>query len=310
MKDSFGREIRYLRISVTQRCNLHCAYCGAAAPAEEELSPDTLALLAAGFAREGIRKIRLTGGEPLVRTDIAEIAAKIKYAAAPDILGITTNGLLLAQKATALRAAGVDAVNVSLDSLDASCYRKLTGRDALSPVLDGIETALSLGFDRVRINAVLIRGVNETGAEKLIGLAKAYPLDVRFIELMPFSDAGEDPRLRIPSAEILSMFPFLCPTGETDGTAVYYTAHGFRGKIGLISPITKKFCGSCDRVRLLSDGRVKPCLGQPETYELLPFINDPEALREAIRNAILRKPAGHRFEDPNTHSHALNRIGG
>ncbi|MBR5410970.1 MAG: GTP 3',8-cyclase MoaA [Clostridia bacterium] len=310
MKDNYGREIHYLRISVTQRCNLNCAYCGAAKPDAGELSPADFARLAAGFAAVGIDKIRLTGGEPLVRDDICEITRLVKAAAAPKTLGVTTNGLLLAEKAEELLLSGVNAVNVSLDSLDRSCYRQLTGRDALTPVLDGIEKALSLGFRRVRINAVLLRGVNEKGADRLIELAKDMPLDVRFIELMPFSDVGESERMRIRSDEILARFPFLLPTGETDGTAVYYAAPGFKGKIGMISPISKKFCNACNRVRLLCNGRVKPCLGHPETYDLMPYIDDPEQLETAIREAILKKPAGHHFETDKNHTHALNRIGG
>ncbi len=308
MKDRFGREIDYLRISVTRRCNFRCAYCGAGEAGGEELSPAQFAAAAAAFRRAGIRKIRLTGGEPLIRGDIDEIAARVNAAAAPDYLAITTNGVLLKEKAAALKAAGVRGVNLSLDTLDGDCFRQLTGADALPAVLAGLETALSLGFDKVKINAVLLRGVNDDGAEKLVELAREYPLDVRFIELMP-AEGGEQRNLMIPADELLRRFPFLKPVPGGDGTAAHYSAPGFRGRIGMISPVTKKFCNGCNRVRLLSDGRVKPCLGQAETYDLRPYLEDAEQLYRAVAAAIEQKPAGHHFER-GARLAPMNTIGG
>ena len=296
MKDSYGREINYLRISVTQRCNFHCAYCGAADPDARELSPDQFALFAAAFARAGIMKIRLTGGEPLIREDLADVAAAVREAAAPETLAVTTNGFLLAEKAAALKTAGVDAVNISLDTLDKECFRRMTGRDALSAVLAGLEAALAQGFRRVKVNAVLLRGVNDGDADRLVALAREYPVDVRFIELMPTEGTEDYKEKLIPSHELLGRFPALTPLPEGDGVAVCYAAEGFRGRIGFISPVSKKFCNDCNRVRLLADGRVKPCLGQKETCDLLPYINDADRLYEAIRACILKKPAGHHFE--------------
>ena len=309
MKDSFGREINYLRISVTQRCNFHCAYCGADRPGEDELSPEQLALFAAAFARAGITKIRLTGGEPLIREDIADVAAAVREAAVPETLAVTTNGFLLARKAAALKAAGVDAVNISLDTLDKDCFRRMTGRDALSAVLAGLEAALAQGFRRVKVNAVLLRGVNDGDADRLVALARDYPVDVRFIELMPTEGAEDYNKKLIPSHELLGRFPALTPLPEGDGVAVCYAAEGFRGRIGFISPVSKKFCNDCNRVRLLADGKCKPCLGQKETTDLLPYLYDADRLDEAIRQCIRNKPAGHHFEKAQGLA-PMNQIGG
>ena len=309
MKDSFGREINYLRISVTQRCNFRCAYCGAEQPGIDELSPAQFAVFAAAFARAGITKVRLTGGEPLIREDIARIAAAVREAAQPETLAVTTNGFLLKEKAASLKTAGVDAVNISLDTLDPECFRRMTGRDALSAVLAGLETALAQGFRRVKVNAVLLRGVNDGDAEKLVTLARDYPLDVRFIELMPTGDGGDCKKRMIPSGELLARFPMLSPIQGEDGAAEYYAAEGFRGRVGLISPVSKKFCNDCSRIRLLADGQVKPCLGQKETIDLRLFLDDPDRLYEEICNCIYRKPAGHHFEKSRGLA-PMNQIGG
>ena len=309
MKDSFGREINYLRISVTQRCNFHCAYCGAEQPGANELTAAQFAAFAHAFARAGITKIRLTGGEPLIREDIAEIAAAVKEAAAPETLAVTTNGFLLKENAAALKAAGVDAVNISLDTLDPECFRRMTGRDALSAVLAGLEAALAQGFRHVKVNAVLLRGVNDGDAEKLVALAKDYPVDVRFIELMPRDDPAQHQRLLIPSEELLRRFPFLRPVPQDGGAAVCYAAEGFAGQIGFISPVSKKFCSRCSRIRLLADGKVKPCLGQKETVDLRPYLSDADRLYTAICQCIYNKPAGHHFEKAEGLA-PMNQIGG
>ena len=311
MRDTFGREIRYLRLSITTRCNLDCVYCGKAACEKRatELSPDELGRIARAFAACGIERVRITGGEPLVRADVCEIVRVVRQNGDFSRVSLTTNGVLLADCAEKLAQAGLTDVNVSLDSTDHHVYRKLTGSDALRRVLDGIDSARDAGLSPIKINAVLMRGVNDDGAEALVDLARREPIDVRFIELMPFADPAETARLRVTGEELLSRFPFLEPVGALEGTARYYKAPGFAGRVGLISPVTRKFCADCDRIRVLSDGCVKPCLGFDETFDLKPWLSDPAALEQAARDAILRKPAGHDFT-----AHAprpgLNNTGG
>ena len=311
VKDSFGREISYLRISVTQRCNLNCVYCGKEDCAKKtaELTPVQYFAIAKAFAKCGINKIRITGGEPLVRSDIVEIVRLLRAIPAIETLSLTTNGVYLKQYAKKLKAAGLDSVNISLDSTDGSTYRHLTGADVLQRVLEGIDGAEAAGLSPLKINAVLMKGVNSDGAGALINLAKERKIDVRFIELMPFSDEGENGDLMVTGDEILQQFPFLIPVGSEEGTAKYYTAEGFKGRVGLISPVTQKFCGDCNRVRLLCDGKVKPCLGYDTAYDILPYIGDGERLINEIKNIILQKPAGHHFESREV-LHGLNRTGG
>lgn len=311
MKDSFGRDITYLRVSVTERCNLNCVYCGKTdcAKKENELTAGEIAAIASAFADSGVTKIRLTGGEPLVRKDICTIAARLRALPGLRTLALTTNGVYLQQYAGPLKQAGVDSVNVSLDSTDGSVYRKLTGADVLQRVLGGIEEARRVGLTPVKINAVLMRGVNEDSADALIDLARTQAVDVRFIELMPFSDAGEDAARVVTNNALLARFPFLQPLHMRDGTAEMYTSPGFCGRVGFISPISHRFCGTCNRMRLLSDGRVKLCLGDETTVDLRPLVGQPDKLAAAVRDCIQRKPAGHRFGEQ-TQPHGLNRTGG
>ena len=310
MIDSFGRNISYLRVSVTQRCDLNCVYCGKTAPDGKELTAEQIITAVGVFARLGITKVRLTGGEPLVRNDITEIAAGIKKTGGIEKLAITTNGVKLSEKAAELKKAGVDAVNISLDTLNGDCFRRITGTDALGRVLDGIRAAAEQGFSPVRINSVLIRGENDAEAGKLIALAKEHPVDVRFIELMPFSDAGYNAGLVVKAEELLERFPELtpCPGAEDGSAAKYYTAPGFKGKVGFISPVSRKFCADCNRMRLLADGRLRPCLGSEQTLDFMRFYGDEEAMLRAAKDAILAKPAGHNFGVDNMR--AMNKIGG
>ena len=310
VKDSFGREISYLRISVTQRCNLNCVYCGKedCAKKAEELTPEQYYKIAKAFAKCGIKKIRITGGEPLVRGDVADIVRLIRTVSGIETVALTTNGVYLKQYAEELKESGLDSVNISLDSTDGSTYRHLTGADVLQRVMEGIDAAEKAGLSPLKLNAVLMKGVNSDGAGELISLAKERKIDVRFIELMPFSDEGENADLLVTGDELLKQFPILEYTGS-EGTAKYYSAEGFKGRVGLISPVTRKFCNGCNRVRLLCDGKVKPCLGYDTAYDILPFINDEEKLIKEIEKIILKKPAGHNFENRST-AHGLNKTGG
>ncbi len=316
MIDNYGRKINYLRVSVTKRCNLNCSYCGAKNEKSEELTPEQIERIVRIFASFGITKVRLTGGEPLVRDDICEIAERISRIDGIKKLAVTTNGINLKKTAESLKKAGVTAVNISLDTTDNEQYKRITGCDGLNKVFEGIEECERVGLSPIRLNAVLVRGENDSSAGSLIDIAKDRKIDVRFIELMPFSDEGEDSKLVIKGEEILERFSFLKPVvkeGTTDfekSVARYYEAEGFKGRIGLITPVSDKFCSECNRIRLLSDGKVKPCLGNEEVFDLMPYIDDEQALRKEIEKAILSKPMEHKFSCGYGSSHGLNRIGG
>ncbi len=312
MTDRFGREINYLRVSVTQRCNLNCVYCGSEAPQADALDTEQFLTLISAFAECGFTKVRLTGGEPLMREDICDIARGVSAMDGIKKLTLTTNGVLLKKYAAQLKNAGVEAVNVSIDAIDGDVYKKLTGRDCLQAVLDGIEEARRAGL-KVRTNSVLIRGENDSEAQKLIGLARDTDTDVRFIELMPFSDISAGKDLTVTGAQLLERFPFLRPCdNNTDRgtTAKYYAADGYKGSIGFISPVSDSFCAQCSRIRLLSDGKIRPCLGHETTYDLMPYINDREKLIEKIRTAVFNKPQGHEFSRGQEIHRAMNKIGG
>ena len=316
MTDSFGRKIEYLRLSVTKRCPLRCVYCtDEAEKCENELTASQIEKIVRAFAALGITKVRLTGGEPLMRSDIAEIAGRISRTPGIKKLVLTTNGVMLKKYAKQLVENGVSAVNVSLDTLDREKYKALTGCDCLMDVLGGIEEAQKSGMTHIRINSVLIRGLNDGDAESLIGLAKERKIDVRFIELMPFSDTGKNEWLIIKGEEILERFPFLkpIPTKKPNGeksVAKYYTADGFQGRIGFINPISEQFCSDCNRIRVLSDGKIRPCLGSDTEIDISDSIDDEEKLIEEVRKAILSKPKGHSFSCGYAGFHGLDKIGG
>lgn len=312
MKDNYGREINYLRISLTQRCNLNCIYCGCEKPDTNELSAEEIETIVKAFSKLGIIKVRLTGGEPLMRTDIAEIIKRIKSVEGIQKLVMTTNGVGLSKKVRSLKESGLDAINISLDSLDKEKYKKLTGRDTLSDVLSGIDKALEIGLTPIRINSVLIRGENDNEAAALIELVRNKKIDVRFIELMPFSEKGKNEKLVIKADEILKNHSYLLPVNSSRNEAVakYYTAEGFKGQIGFITPVSDKFCDKCNRIRLLSDGKLKPCLGHNEVFDLRNYIDNEEKLMDIIQKAIFSKPMGHNFECAYGNLHAMNKIGG
>ncbi len=311
MKDKYGRDISYLRISLTKRCNLNCSYCGSKRSSDiNELSAEEVIVYTQAFASLGITKVRLTGGEPLMREDIAVIVREIKKIDGIDSVYITTNGILLEEYADELKNAGIDGVNISLDTTDRDMYKSLTGVDGFDRAFAGFHKALETGFGSVKINSVLVRGRNDCEAEKLIDLARKHRTDVRFIELMPFSKQGEQKELVVKTDELLEKFPFLFPCEKNEeGAARYYTADGFSGRIGFISPRSRKFCDSCNRIRLLSDGRIKPCLGNDITYDVRKYVGNRELLTEKIAQAVFNKPASHHFEDGDNFR-GLNLIGG
>ena len=315
MIDNYGRKINYLRVSVTKRCNLNCSYCGVQNESfDNELSPSEIEKIVRAFALCGITKVRLTGGEPLVRKDICDIAKRISNIDGIKKLTLTTNGINLKDYAKDLKNAGVSAINISLDTTDKEQFKKITGVDALHKVYEGISECEKVGLSPIRLNAVLIRGQNDGEAENLINIAKDRKIDVRFIELMPFSNEGDNENLVITGDEILKKFPFLKPVQADKNdfeksVARYYEADSFKGRIGLITPVSDKFCNECNRIRLLSDGKVKPCLGNDITFDLKDVIDDELLLKETIEKAILSKPTEHKLSC-GYGQHGLNRIGG
>ena len=316
MIDSFGRNINYLRVSVTKRCNLNCSYCGVKNEKSKELSPEQIEKIVRIFVSYGITKVRLTGGEPLVRDDICEIIKRINKINGIEKIALTTNGIRLKEMAQSLKNAGLTAINISLDTTDKIKFKEITGYDGLAKVLEGLDECEKVGLNPIRINSVLIRGRNDDAAESLVDIARNRKIDVRFIELMPFSDDGDNKNLVISGRELLEKFPFLKPyenhkaNGFEKSVAKYYFAEGFRGRIGMITPVSEKFCLNCNRVRLLSDGKVKPCLGCDLIFDLMPYIDNENLLRNEIERAILSKPMEHKFSCEYGTSHGMNTIGG
>lgn len=316
MKDHFGRSIEYLRLSLTERCTLKCAYCRAGegdCPKQRELSAAEFARIARVMAGLGINKIRLTGGEPMLRRDLEEIIARL--AAIPEIeeIAMTTNAQHLPGRAAALKAAGLTRLNISIDSLKPDRYREMTGGGELAPVLKGIEEAIEAGMLPLKLNAVLLRGVNDDEIDDFISLTKDKPLDMRFIELMPLCADGDVSR-RVSPDEILAARSWLkpLPPRYISQSSEDYAVDGYRGRVGFISPVSHKFCGNCNRVRVMSDGMLRPCLGDNREVSLKEALKsaDDALLAEIIRKSIFCKPEGHAFVDGFASDKNMSRIGG
>ena len=265
MKDSFDREITYLRLSVTELCNLRCRYC---MPAEgvckkqhaEMLTEDEMICAVEAAASLGVTKLRITGGEPLVKRNILSICRRAAAVDGIRELCLTTNAALLPPLAGPLREAGVSRLNISLDTLDAEKYRAITRVGSLSDALRGIEAALDAGFEKIKINSVLIGGVNDDEVAQLADLTRKWPVDVRFIELMPMVEGEFGREAYLPNDYVLTQLPELEAVPEPDGVARLCKLPGAQGSIGLISPVSAHFCGACNRIRITADGKVKPCL--------------------------------------------------
>ena len=315
MKDQFNREITYLRLSVTELCNLRCRYCmpeeGVCKKRHEEmLTEDEMICAVSAAASLGIRKLRITGGEPLVKRNIVSICRRAAAVDGIREVCLTTNGTLLPGLAAELRAAGVDRVNISLDTLDAEKYARITRRGSLDDAIRGIESALAAGFRKVKLNSVLIGGFNDDEIPALADLTRRWPVDLRFIELMPMVDGEFGPQAFLPCAAVLEALPEAEPTAD-DGVARLYRLPGAVGSIGLISPLSQHFCGSCNRIRVTADGKIKPCLHAAAEYSLKGL--DPEGMRAVMRDAIRNKPAAHlplSAREPSRAGRSMNEIGG
>lgn len=307
--DSYQRRIDYLRLSVTDRCNLRCSYC---MPAEgvpklehwDILRYEEILRLTRIVARMGISKIRITGGEPLVRKDILYLCENISGIPEVESLSLTTNGVLLHRFAKDLYSAGIKRINVSLDTLKADKYALITREDRFHDVWNGIQAAMEAGLNPIKLNAVAMRGVNDDEIEALGRLTFQYPFHVRFIEFMPFGAKEYDARF-LPSDEIiarLSRFAPLLPAESRDGNgpARHFRYEGAKGKLGIISPMSHHFCATCNRLRMTADGKLRTCLFATEETDLKALLRQgvlDDDLFATIREAISRKPERHKLTD-------------
>lgn len=321
MTDGFGRTVDYMRISITDRCNLRCSYCMPKEPCwlpkEELLKREEILEICRCGEKLGIRKIKVTGGEPLMRGDCAELIREIKSLPGIEKVTLTTNGVLLAKKAQELYETGIDGVNVSLDTLDRNTYQEMTGFDRLSQVLEGLEVMGNLPVP-LKTNTVLMPGVNEEAWKELALLAKKQSIDVRFIEKMPLGE--EKGAEGISNLRLLEDMQKLFGKAAKDsrvhgnGPAVYYRFPGFQGSIGFISAIHGKFCSDCNRLRLTAEGLVKPCLCYQDSISLKEAVREEnrEEIGKLLKKAIEEKPLSHCFEHTEqvTEQRDMWKIGG
>lgn len=315
MLDGEGRLIEYLRLSVTDRCNCRCTYCMPAGGVpmlghKDILSFEELTEVVGACAQLGVRKVRLTGGEPLVRRGLPELVRMIRAVPGVEELAMTTNATLLAPVAAELHHAGLDRLNVSLDTLDAARYAELTRGGSLEDALAGLAAARDAGFSHTKVNCVLMGGVNDADVPRLAELARTEPIDVRFIELMPMGPCAGWPKARfIPAETVLEVVPGLVPL-RRDGVAELWHAPGWAGNVGLIRPMSHRFCDGCSRIRVTADGRLKPCLHSAAEIPLRGLHG--EALLAELRRGIAAKPAYHHMDQDHASQSArdMNEIGG
>lgn len=323
LKDQFERNIDYLRISVTSRCNLECLYCCPSgqnnySTKEHYLCFDSLFLLVECAVELGIRKIRITGGEPLIRNGLIEFVRKTAELEELSDLSLTTNGILLGDLASKLKKSGVKRVNVSLDSLNPKKFSWITRGGELNRVLRGIDEALRVGLSPVRINTVVIRGINEDELVSLAELSLSKPIDVRFIELMPI---GENPHLfssaflSTEQSKSIILRRYKLNELKNDlskGPATYYQIPQALGKIGFISPISQSFCDRCNRIRLTAEGDLISCLAFDDkiAFKNLLQTKDKEKIKAWLKYAVRGKPIGHRWNLKKFHTQPMFEIGG
>ena len=317
MIDRMGRNITYLRISVTDKCNLRCRYCmpedGVCKKDHAQMLTEDEIISAVEVAAElGITKIRITGGEPLVKKNIVSICRRTAQVQGIREVCLTTNGILLPQLARPLKAAGVSRLNLSLDTLDPEKYAYITRIGKMDTFRAGLDAAFEAGFEKVKINSVLIGGFNDDEIEAMAKLTLEYPLDMRFIELMPMYDSGDfGLSAYIPYSRVLDKLPEAVEMPPDGGVAKLYRLPGAKGNIGLISPVSAHFCGACNRLRLTADGKLKPCLHAADEYDIKGL--DRDAVKAAFEKAIWNKPAWHGDLDALNRSRAgrnMNEIGG
>lgn len=317
MQDNYGRMITYLRLSVTERCNLRCRYCmpedGICKKAHSEMLTEEEMIQAVEVAASlGVRKLRITGGEPLVKRNILSICRNAAAVEGIEEICLTTNGILLPQFAKPLKEAGVQRINLSIDTLNPAKYTHITRRGTLEQAMDGLHAALDAGFEKVKINTVLIGGFNDDEIVPLAELTKTYPIDVRFIELMPIQDHDEFGEAAFISCrQVLDLLPQAELQQHDNGVAQLYRLPGALGDIGLISPLSNHFCGTCNRIRLTADGKLKPCLHAAAEFSIKGL--DRAGMLAQFQDAILSKPSCHAELSATSRSQAgrnMNQIGG
>ncbi|MBM4118123.1 GTP 3',8-cyclase MoaA [bacterium] len=323
--DPFGRRIRYVRLSVTPYCNFRCSYCQPHGPVlpegpRDEMTPAEIERLVSVFVSLGVRKLRLTGGEPTLRQDLVEIVERLARLGGLEDLSLSTHGMFLAPLAAPLARAGLRRVNVSLDTLDRARFAGIAGRDALARVLAGIAAARAAGLTPIKLNTVPMRGVNDGEIGELLALAAREQLELRFIELMPLAVARESYGARHLGGEALLALLAehgdweLLPRGIADGPARHYRRAADGLKVGIIDPLNPKFCTHCNRVRLTHRGELRNCLFGAANLPLRHLLAAGDwagAIEAALRTAILRKPEHHRLEEwDDGDLFSLVRVGG
>lgn len=307
--DRFGRRVNYIRISITDRCDFRCLYCMSEEmsflPRAQILSLEEIHLIARAFVELGVGKIRITGGEPLVRNGAVDLIEQLGRLPGLSELVLTTNGSRLEQHAPALRESGVRRLNISLDSLCPERFRAITRIGDLQQVLRGIDAALDAGFDRIKINAVIMRNRNDDEVADLVGFAAHKGLDISFIEEMPLGHVDRDRAEEFCSSlevkrELDHHFTLVPSTESSGGPARYFRLAGTECRVGFISPHSHNFCGSCNRVRLTAEGRLLLCLGNEHSVELKQIVRDypgdERRLKQAIVDSMAIKPERHHFD--------------
>ena len=309
--DNFGRHIDYIRLSVTDRCDFRCVYCMTEdmtfLPRQQILSLEELHRVAKAFTELGVKKIRLTGGEPMVRSNVMSLIEKLGALPGLEELLLTTNGAQLDKYAVPLQQAGVNRINISIDSLNAERFKRISRVGKLEKVLLGIDAARAAGFERIRLNAVVMRGYNEDEVLKLADYAIERDLDIAFIEEMPLGDASDHDREQTTCSNdwvrsvIEEKYDLVSSAAKTAGPSKYSQIAGQKSRIGFISPVSHNFCEDCNRVRVTVEGRLLLCLGNEHSIDLRAILRDvnagDEKLKEAIIASMAIKPERHYFYD-------------
>lgn len=318
MLDSYGRNINYLRISVTDLCNLRCRYCMTdkgiiKKEFEDILTLEEIEKITKEFVKLGVNKIRITGGEPLVRKGILKLIKEIGSLDTVKDFAMTTNGTLLKKHAKELKEAGLNRVNISLDTLNPKKYSHITRGGNINDVLEGIKEAKKVGLTPIKLNVVLIKDFNEDEIEDFVNLTKDDDIDVRFIELMPIGQVCQWSLNRyLSNSAVLEKCNYLDKIESKDKSspAVYYKIKNGKGRVGLINPISCKFCSNCNRIRLTADGKIKPCLHSDNEIDLMKPLREGINISETLKNIIKDKPKEHNLEEGSYIKRNMMAIGG